>query len=284
MVKETRKGPRCQCTPGCLNPPLENSPFCQEHLRFCPRQAPLSGFEPQFDPDKYNKKKGLKESQNCFAYAFDYTQLPKKPNCTEESCSVPFPQPGRASGYPKWSKIKGKRCPDLNARVMGDVKGAKITAFENKCPKGMTKIAAVTDEDEDYHFYRQDSNGYWSHKPGATDVTHLDATKRLIYDPQLARRKYEDSGLDYNNFCGYMCVPVKQHKFKRGGRFLHFLRKSAQKSRSFLRKSLQKSRRVLRKSLQKSKRSLKRGLKKTMRKRRGLKKTLRKSRRGLAFV
>lgn len=263
MVKETRKEPRCQCTPGCLNPPLENSPFCQEHLRFCPRQAPLSGSEPLFDPDKYNKKKGLKEAQNCFAYAFDYTQLPKKANCTEDSCSVPFPQPGRASGYPKWSKIKGKRCPDLNARVMGDVKGAKITTFEAKCPKGMTKIGAVTDEDEDYHFYRQDSNGYWSHKPGATDVTHLDATKRLIYDPQLARRKYTDSGLDYDNFCGYMCVPVKQHRFKRGG--------------SFLRKSLQKSKRILKKSAQKSKRSLKRV--------RGyLKKTLRKSRRGLAFM
>ena len=207
----------CQCDPNCKNPPLDNSPFCETHIRFCGRQAPLSGFEPKYNPDKYNKNKGLKEAQNCFAYAFDHTHLPKSPICTKDSCPIPYPQPGRASGYPKWSKVKGKRCPDLNARIMGDVHGSFKTNFTQKCPKGMTKITAVTDEDQDYHFYRQDSNGYWSHKPGATDVTHLDATKRPIYDPALASRAYSESGLDYNNFCGYMCVPVRKHKLKRGG-------------------------------------------------------------------
>jgi hypothetical protein len=250
MPVGTKSQAHCQCDPSCKNPPLENSPFCAAHIKFCPRQAPLSGYEPSFDPDKYNKKKGIKEAQNCFAYAFDHTHLPKRSDCTTDSCPIPFPQPGRASGYPKWSKIQGKRCPDLNARVMGDVPGSRMSAFNEKCPKGMTKIAAVTDEDEDYHFYRQDSNGYWSHKPGATDVTHLDATKRPIYDPSLAKRAYEDSGLDYDNFCGYMCIPVKKHKLKRGG---HFLKKSAQKTKRSLKKSARKTKRSLKKSAQKTK-------------------------------
>ena len=44
--------------------------------------------------------------------------------------------------------------------------------------------------DTDYHFYRQDNNKYWSHKPGRTAVTNLDASKKLIKNPYLANRKY----------------------------------------------------------------------------------------------
>ncbi len=222
MVKQTKKKKdpkvRCQCSPTCKNPPLFNSPFCKEHIRYCPRKSPMTGFEPEFNPKRYNKYKGVKEAHNCFAYAFDYINLPKKKDCTKESCPISFPQPGRASGYPKWSETKGKRCPDLIARLMGDVPGIKISSFEQKCPKRMRKIALVADEDEDYHFYRQDSNGYWSHKPGATDVIRLDATKRPIYDPELASRYYPNSGLHYDQFCSYLCIPTKKKfKLKRGG-------------------------------------------------------------------
>jgi hypothetical protein len=219
MVKQTLKKARCQCDPGCKNPPLENSPFCKAHMRYCPRKAQLSGYEPEYNPDLYNKHKGLKDAQNCFAYAFDYKHLPKINGCTKNACNVPFPQPGRASGYPKWSEVKGKRCPDIVSRLYGDVPDLKMGSFKNKCPKNYSKIALVVDEDEDYHFYRQDSNGYWSHKPGATDVTRLDATKRPIYDPKLASRYYPESGLHYDEFCSYLCAP-KHHKlrFKRGGK------------------------------------------------------------------
>jgi hypothetical protein len=222
MVRHTRKktGARCQCSPSCNNPPLDNSPFCATHIKFCPRRAPLSGFEPEFKPELYNKHSGIKEALNCFAYAFDYRGLPKKVGCTKDSCPVPFPQPGRASGYPKWSKVKGKRCPDLIGRLFGDVPDIKMATFEKRCPKKYSKIALVVDEDEDYHFYRQDSNGYWSHKPGATDVTHIDATGRPIYDPQLASKLYPGSGLHYNQFCSYLCAPkTRKLRLKRGGKY-----------------------------------------------------------------
>ena len=220
MVSQTRKKviSRCQCTSSCKNIPLDNSPFCSKHIKFCPRQSPLSGFEPKFDPELYNKHRGIKEALNCFAYAFDYKKLPYRKDCNKNSCSIPFPQPGRASGYPRWSKVNGKRCPDLTSRLFGDVPDLKITSFEGRCPKNYSKIALVVDEDEDYHFYRQDSNGYWSHKPGATDVTRIDATGRPIYDPQLASRMYPNSGLNYDKFCSYLCAPKRSTlRFKRGG-------------------------------------------------------------------
>lgn len=34
--------------------------------------------------------------------------------------------------------------------------------------------------DNDYHWYRKDSNGYWSHKPGVTPVVNTDASGNLI--------------------------------------------------------------------------------------------------------
>lgn len=208
-----KKEARCQCMASCKNPPLPNSPFCKKHIKFCPRRSILTGKEPSFNPDKYNKTRRMRESHNCFAYAFDYVDLPPLHKCNEKSCPVSFPQPGRASGYPRWGKVKDKRCPDLVARLLGDVPGLNMTTFEKKCPNNSSKIALVVDEDEDYHFYRQDSNGYWSHKPGATEVTHIDATGRPIYDPQLASRKYDGSKLNYDRFCGYLCAP-KNKKFK----------------------------------------------------------------------
>ena len=222
MMRITRKKTDgkalCQCSNSCKNPPLENSPFCAEHIKFCPRRSPLSGYEPEFQPELYNKHRGIKEALNCFAYAFDYRGLPKRSDCTKDACPIPFPQPGRASGYPKWSKVNGKRCPDLMSRLFGDVPGIKPISFEGTCPKKHSKIALVVDEDEDYHFYRQDSNGYWSHKPGATDVTHIDSTGRPIYDPQIASRLYPDSGLHYDQFCSYLCAPKTQKlRLKRGG-------------------------------------------------------------------
>jgi hypothetical protein len=208
---------RCQCEPGCKYAPMPGSPFCKAHQHKCARISPRTGFEPDYNPSKYNKHPGLRNSQNCFAYAFHHTYLPK--HCTKDSCNASFHQPGIKSGHPRWSEVNGKRCPDLIGRLLGDVPSIRLSSFTKRCPKTMTKAAVVTDENEDYHFYRQDSNGYWSHKPGSTDVTNKDASGRFIYDPALASRFYPKTGLDYKNFCGYFCLPAdKPIKIQRAGK------------------------------------------------------------------
>ncbi|MBO4413542.1 MAG: RICIN domain-containing protein [Clostridia bacterium] len=56
----------------------------------------------------------------------------------------------------------------------------------------------------DYHWYRQDADGFWSHKPGQTAVTRFDSDGNLIVDPAEAGRNYLSSnGANYNTFCGY---------------------------------------------------------------------------------
>lgn len=208
--------PHCQCSPQCAEPPLRGSPFCATHQKQCYIKAPLSGYEPVYNPARYNGKAAAQNSHNCFAYAFDVMDMPPPDKCNEKECFVPFHQPGRRSGYPRWSTLPDKRCPDVVSRIKADVPGVSMSSFTRRCPKGTSKIALVIDADQDYHFYRQDSNGYWSHKPGGTQVTNRDSTGRRIYNPQLASR---DSGrLNYDVFCSFMCVPRKKtHTLKRGG-------------------------------------------------------------------
>jgi len=185
--------------------------------------SPLSGYEPKYSPKKYNKTRRTRESLNCFAYAFDYMELPPLSQCSETECNVPYHQPGYASGYPKWKDVKVKKCSDLFARLRGDVPGLIAPVkFKEKCPKGTSKIFLnKTRKNLDYHFGRQDSSGYWSHKPGGTEVTNKDASGKLIIRPDKADWDYRKKGsdLNYQDFCGYLCVPRKSRlRFKRGGK------------------------------------------------------------------
>lgn len=237
MAKTTAKAQvkaKCQCDPSCRRHPLPGSPFCVAHSKSCPRISPMTGYEPKYDPVRYNGTRKVRESHNCFAYSFDHIEMPPDSECNEEACATPFHQPGRKSGYPKWSKSMGKRCPDLLARLKADIPDLSTAAFTQRCPKGTSKIALVIAPDKcgnaltrkkpcpdtrtgDYHFYRQDSNGFWSHKPGGTAVTDRDADGRRIYDPALANRAYGDR-LNYKWFCSYLCAPkTRRLKFKRGG-------------------------------------------------------------------
>ena len=43
----------------------------------------------------------------------------------------------------------------------------------------------------DYHWYRKDNNGYWSHKPGTNFVRNVDGNGSLIKNPAKANHRYE---------------------------------------------------------------------------------------------
>jgi len=241
MARQTikKKKVACQCSPECILTPEPGSAFCKKHSKRCSIKSPLSGYEPDYNPDKYNKTRKMRESHNCFAYAFDHVEMPSELDCNENECNVSFHQPGRKSGFPKWSEARGKRCPDIFARLRADAGKISSSSFTHKCPAGTSKIALVVAPDTcnnggkkykscnsnktgDYHFYRQDSNGWWSHKPGGTAVTNKDAEGRPIWNPELAARDYRDKAsdtLNYKYFCNYMCIPRKtKYTFKRGGK------------------------------------------------------------------
>ena len=219
-LQYTGKKGQCQCSSSCIKKCFGKTPFCLVHQSKCSRISPLSGSEPDYDPDGWNKRFNIKETHNCFAYSFNINDSKLIKKCKETNCDIPFHQPGLAAGYPNFSSKLPKTCPNMMARLFGDNPQITMATFEEKCPVGTSKIGLIVDENEDYHFLRQDSNKYWSHKPGARKVTNRDASQRLIYDPALADYNYKDNNgiLNYDIFCSYMCVPRDSPvKLKSGG-------------------------------------------------------------------
>ena len=215
--------PRCQCISSCAKPPLEGEAFCEKHMKGCPREAPLSGYEPPYEPTRWNDRKEIRLTHNCFSYAMNTIDDKQITDCMNDAnCNTPFHQPGSISGYPRFNDTDPKTCPNMIGRIMGDNNTITPSAFELKCPAGSSKIALIVDEDQDYHFLRQDKNGYFSQKSGALPVTNLDAPGHKIFDAQLANHnfhKYKDSHLNYDRFCGYFCVPRNRRlHLKVGGR------------------------------------------------------------------
>jgi hypothetical protein len=107
-------------------------------------------------------------------------------------------------------------------RIIGDNPSIYITDFTTQCSNGFSKIALIVDESDDYHFLRQDSNGYWSHKPGSQKITNIDAYGHRIWDPKLANYDYKSRGksdLKYDIFCSYMCVPRNTPLYLKVGGF-----------------------------------------------------------------
>jgi hypothetical protein len=214
---------RCQCLASCPNPPLPGEPFCKNHIARCPRKAPLSGWEPPYQPDRWNTDKAIRLTHNCFSYAMNIMDSRQINECRNDpNCNVPFHQPGSISGYPKFNDTDPKTCPNMIARLMGDNPSIKPSAFELRCPRGTSKIALVVDEDQDYHFLRQDTNGLFSQKSGALPVTDKDARGHKIFDVQLANHDFnrpKRDNLHYDRFCGYFCVPRDKPLWvKQGGR------------------------------------------------------------------
>jgi hypothetical protein len=101
------------------------------------------------------------------------------------------------AGYPDNKSIK--TCKTMEKRLMSDsIKKAGLVV-----PKGYYKIALTCKYDKtDYHFYRQDDNGLWSHKNSWRKATNKDARGRLIKDPRTC-----DRGA-FTIFCGYYIVKI----------------------------------------------------------------------------
>jgi hypothetical protein len=161
--------------------------------------SPLSGSEPQFEPAKWNSKGNIRDTHNCYAYLLNTIASKRKGK----------PQPGYFSGF-NALKESDYKCGEFYKRLKKDIPTMYVSTFGNKCAKGYYKGFVALDpktEDQDYHFYRQDNHGYWSHKPGKQDAIDYDANGKKIADPVKANRKYKY--FNYSKPCFYFCINNK---------------------------------------------------------------------------
>jgi len=136
-------------------------------------------------------------------------------------CQKLFHQPGGTKGLSKrLQEVSGRTCKVVDFLMRKDVPEIKRSSFKARCPVGKSKIALVVHPGEDYHFYRQDADGWWSHKDGSNQVKRYDAEGEAIWNPKTAARDYRPKGsfLNYTDFCGFYCAPRRKTiKLARGG-------------------------------------------------------------------
>lgn len=167
---------------------LKNS----EYFKSTKELSPISGYEEKYNPNKWNKK-GVKETHNCYSYALGKIIKKLKHKA----------QPGYASGY-NYINNSDYECKKFSQRLKNDSPGSYLEKFDNKCLPGFYKIFLALDINNDYHWYKQNSDGYWSHKPGSTEVTNKDATGKKIKNPYLSDRNFGHR--NYYKPCFFACI------------------------------------------------------------------------------
>tara|TARA_Y100000817_G_C16819458_1_gene528207 strand:+ start:812 stop:1375 length:564 start_codon:yes stop_codon:yes gene_type:complete len=156
---------------------------------------------PIYDKEYWDNLKDETNNTNCYSYAFNRMEYNQERKL----------QPGELSS----GKFKEYTCSNLLSKIKDDHKEIYKTDNIDKIPCNYYKIALVIDNNgkhDDYHFYRKDNNGTWSHKQGTNKITNIDASGNKIFDPQYADRNYDKEDNDkynYNKFCGYFAIPYK---------------------------------------------------------------------------
>ena len=162
----------------------------------------ISALDKSYDIDTHTR-----ESHNCYSYLLNLKSNAAKKLCEKELKTNDLcrrSQPGYAAGFPSL-KTRDFNCPTIIKRTLADNPHIKHTTFNQACPKDKYKGAIVVAPGRDYHYYRLNDEGYWTHKPGWKPSTAYDAKNNLIKNPELASRNYGE--LNYRDFCGYVCVP-----------------------------------------------------------------------------
>jgi hypothetical protein len=155
----------------------------------CPACAAADA--PVYNPAIWNVP-AVQPHNNCYNYA-------------NNRITNTFAQPGRATGkqYTQLQQCAGAGSVEAGATSDGLV---TVPNFAGHLAAGHGwYVAMVLWPGGDYHWYRQDKAGCWSHKPGSTAVRNVDNAGQAISDPKTANRG------PYTVFCTYMVTKAGVH-------------------------------------------------------------------------
>ena len=187
-----------------------------------------SGYEVAYEPEKWNDRTGnIKEdvdsicrNTNCYYYAINNQLEPKSMQLWTIRFGGGLPQPGAYAGidlnnlvnmgnpldeeYSTTGKNIVQYVTEQDYAAYNQVHGGgyifRPIGRNERCPAGSYKVALIVGK-TDYHWYRQNSDGFWSHKPGNMNVRNVDEQDNSIIDPQ-----YAEWSEDYTKFIGYFAV------------------------------------------------------------------------------
>jgi|GEM_PF-1515526 len=158
-------------------------------------------YSPDYEPDFWNERTPIlmRDCNNCYNYACNVAAFEVGDRC--------FAVPGIASDnhYKKFIEQGysiGEAVKEAAEEDGLEFKGN--TYIPTPGPYQAVVALVVKDSDGNWHWYRQDRNGRWSHKDGYNVAKDRDNAGNFITDPKNA-----DWGSKYNKFVGYFLVDVK---------------------------------------------------------------------------
>lgn len=86
--------------------------------------------------------------------------------------------------------------------------GLRLVDSIDQCQAGEQVVALFNMPEMDFHWYRLEETGFWTHKMGRKAPTDLDRSGKVITDVMTADRG------QYRYFCGYFCVDYSKLKVK----------------------------------------------------------------------
>lgn len=182
---------------------------------------PISGYEIEYDPESWN---------NVYVNEEDYITISNRTNCYAYMLNNQVDPLGNYFGcdYVGDNNIDGKMTQqpgEFYSAYMNSGHNVETSTYDiesiiaaveldfechnllmntahvfermddpmSPCPVGTYKVALALNFGVDYHWYRQNPDGSWSHKQGNTDVKNWDAYGEIIMDPRTANLSpYED--------------------------------------------------------------------------------------------
>lgn len=182
--------------------PQETTARLEEtHALYAANLLPVGGGEPVYN---YSYWEEHKEYANCYIYAMDVI-----------ASTYGGADPGSyGGGQVTQETLTKSNVASLiytaiknDGPYLGNGRGIRTATKSEKPGSNEYKIAIVVDPGWDYHFYVQNSDGYWSHKPGIDSCTRKDASGNSITDPGTADHDYGYA--NYEKFCGYYIITRK---------------------------------------------------------------------------
>jgi len=138
---------------------------------------------PQYNPEAWNDANGIQYNNNCYNYGCDIQ-------------TGTYAQPGRATG----NEYQNINCQEVGNGAQSDGL-VPVNCDEGcGCSDCCHQVALVIAPGWDFHWYRKDRDGRWSHKMGGSPAKNVDESGNIITDPRTA-----DRGA-YTIFCGCYCV------------------------------------------------------------------------------
>ncbi len=126
--------------------------------------------------------------------------------------------PGQLLNPPhfKTSVIAGRDVTIEDLRGLLDRDGLVRVSLEHITPAENHLVAVAYEPGMDYHFYRRDGDGTWSHKAGRCLPSNIDGSGHLIASPEECDRG------PYHAFVGYFVVPNTGILYRKDNRIFEF--------------------------------------------------------------